>query len=79
MNAFEFARVFDDLYEFVWHQFADIYIERLKDEVRSGNIKVLEEMKKTFSVDLKLLHPFMPFVTEAVWKELHGEDTSIFD
>ncbi|KXK10486.1 MAG: Valine--tRNA ligase [Microgenomates bacterium OLB23] len=79
MNTYQFARVFDDMYEFVWHQFADVYIERLKEPVRSGNIEVLEEMKKIFSVDLKLLHPFMPFVTEAVWKELYGEDTSVFD
>jgi len=79
MNSYEFARAFDDLYEFVWHEFADIYIERLKEAVRSGNIKVLEEMKKVFSTDLKLLHPFMPFVTEAIWKELNGEDTSVFD
>ena len=79
MNKYEFPRVFDDLYEFVWHQFADIYSEKLKDELRSGNIMVLEEMKKVFSTDLKLLHPFMPFVTEAVWKELYGEDASVYD
>lgn len=79
IQNFEFARAFDDLYEFVWHQFADIYIERLKEEVRSGNIKVLGEMKSIFSADLKLLHPYMPFVTEAVWKELYGEDASVFD
>lgn len=79
MKNFEFARAFDDMYEFVWHQFADIYIERLKEEVRSGNIKVLGEMKNVFSTDLKLLHPYMPFVTEAVWKELYGEEASVFD
>jgi len=79
MQAFEFARAFDDLYEFVWHQFADVYIERLKEEVRSGNIKVLGEMKSIFSMHLKLLHPFMPFVTEAVWKQLYGDESSVFD
>lgn len=79
MHNFEFGKAFDALYEYVWHRFADVYIEQLKEEVRSGNIRILEDMKKVFSDSLKLLHPFMPFVTEAVWKELYGLDSSVYD
>jgi valyl-tRNA synthetase len=79
MEKFEFSRVFDDLYEFVWHRFADYFIEQLKAAARSGNIKVLEKLESVYAEILILLHPFMPFVTEAVWKEFYGEKESILD
>ena len=79
MNAFRFQRAFDDLYEFMWHRLADIYIEQLKDHIKFGNIEVLDTLEKMYSECLKLLHPFMPFVTEAVWKEFYGKETSILD
>ncbi|KKP46526.1 MAG: Valine-tRNA ligase [Candidatus Woesebacteria bacterium GW2011_GWA1_33_30] len=53
------------LYENFWHKFCDIEIERAKKgEVSSKQLKI------ALNNFLKLLHPFMPFVTEAVWKEL---------
>ena len=56
-----------------------MYIEQLKDHIKSGNIEVLDALEKTYSECLKLLHPFMPFVTEAVWKEFYGKEKSILD
>ncbi len=63
----------EELYEFIWHKFADIYIEKVKHR----NIEarpILEEVLKT---SLKLLHPFMPFVTEAIWGELGEKEMLI--
>jgi valyl-tRNA synthetase len=79
MEAFHFSRTFDDTYEFVWHRLADCHIEQLKEAMRSGNIEVLEAIEEIYFECLKLVHPFMPFVTEAVWKSFHGEDASILD
>ncbi|OGK13873.1 valine--tRNA ligase [Candidatus Roizmanbacteria bacterium RIFCSPLOWO2_02_FULL_37_19] len=79
MDSYNFSLAFDTLFEFLWHRFADFYIEELKEEVRSGNIKVLEGLEEVYLQVLLMLHPFMPFVTEAVWKEFHGEEKSILD
>ena len=79
MDAFTFSRVFDDIYEFLWHRFADYYLEELKDSIRSGNIEVLEALETIYVDCLKIIHPFMPFVTEAIWKEFNGDNTSILD
>ena len=55
----------EELYDFVWHKFADVYIEKTKGR--------REEAQKTLELvlqeSLKLLHPFMPFVTEVIWQE----------
>ncbi len=79
MEKYEFQRAFDLIYEFLWHRFADYFIERLKDEVVSGKIEVRQVMEKVYFENLKLLHPFMPFVTEAVWKVFHGENSTILN
>lgn len=77
MESFQFARAFDLTYEFLWHRFADFYIEELKEEVLNGKIEVHKILEEVYFNNLKLLHPFMPFVTEAVWKIFHGEQSSI--
>lgn len=77
MDAYTFSIAFNDLYEFIWHRFADYYIEALKDEMRSGNINTIQYVEEVYRECLRLLHPFMPFVTEAVYKEFNGENASI--
>lgn len=79
MDAYHFSGAFNDLYEFVWHRFADYYIEQLKVSIQSGNIKTLDRLEKTYCGCMQLLHPFMPFVTEATWKVFNGEKNSILD
>lgn len=63
----------DELYEFIWHQFADVYIEKSKDR-RAEAQPVLEYVLRT---SLELLHPFMPFITEELWQKLPHEGKSI--
>jgi len=78
-KSFKLAKAFDLMYEFVWHRFADYYIEELKQPLRSGSMEASIKMEKVFVTSLKMLHPYIPFVTEAVWKSIHGEETSILD
>ncbi len=79
MNVYNFSKAFSDMYEFLWHRYADYYIEVLKEPIKSGNIGILSELESAYLETLKLLHPFIPFVTEAVWKEFNGEASSILD
>lgn len=77
MEKYRFAKGLELAHQFLWHRFADYYIEQLKDEMKNGNIEVLEILQNVYFANLRMLHPFMPFVTEAVWKVFHGEDSSI--
>lgn len=55
------------LYDFIWHDFADKYIEYSKDKTDQETKDTLSYVLVTI---LKLLHPFMPFVTEELWSHL---------
>jgi len=79
MDSYQFSKALGLLYEFIWHRLADIYIERLKNELKNGNIYALEALQKVYLESLKLLHPFMPFVTEAIWQVFKGEESSILN
>jgi len=72
LEKYEFNVAADELYEKFWHWYCDICIEKAK--IGTLPKDVMAEGLKTF---LKLLHPFMPFVTEAVWKELGNKDLLI--
>lgn len=70
------GQALEQLYDFTWHKFADVYIEKTKgrrEEAQFTLVYVLQE-------SLKLLHPFMPFVTETIWQEGHKkyEDSGFF-
>lgn len=77
MESYKLPYALGESYEFIWHRYADFYIEQLKEELRNGNIKALEVLRETYLENLKMLHPFMPFVTEAIWKLFKGENESI--
>ena len=69
MKGYKFSVAFGLMYEFIWHRFADFYIEQLKEELRNDNIEVRDSLTKVYLESLKLLHPFVPFVTDAVHKQ----------
>lgn len=73
LESFNLHLAVEALYEFIWHEFADIYIESTKDR-RAEAQPTLEYVFKT---SLELLHPFMPFITEELWQKLPHEDKSI--
>lgn len=67
IEKYKFGQALHDIYEFVWHEFADKYIECSKTKDDEETKKVLSY---TFTSILKLLHPFMPFITEEIWSKL---------
>jgi valyl-tRNA synthetase len=70
LESFEFSQAFDTIYEFTWHRLADCYIEAIKERLKNGDMAGFAVLRHAFLNCLKLLHPFMPFVTEALWKQL---------
>ena len=74
METYQFNQVSEKLYEFVWHQFADIYIENVKQRIDSNSFTILYSL---FSILLKLLHPMMPFVTDEIYRKLSGSEKSL--
>ncbi len=67
LQNFRFTDAADSIYQFVWHELADIYLESIKG--RTDKKVALDNFILVFRESLKLLHPFMPFVTEAIWQE----------
>jgi valyl-tRNA synthetase len=61
-------------YHYIWHEFADVVIEESKAILQGADAaaKVARQhvLRECFITSLKLLHPFMPYVTEAVWQHL---------
>jgi valyl-tRNA synthetase len=79
IEAFRFNDSARQIYDFVWHDFCDWYLEIIKPRVaRGGDEKtfVLRNAAEVLSGSMQLLHPIMPFVTEEIWQhltELTGE------
>jgi valyl-tRNA synthetase len=61
IENYELGEAARELYEFVWHEYADKYIETSKKQEKNVNIYV-------FGIILRLLHPFIPFITESIWQ-----------
>lgn len=64
MDKYDFHNVGNELYKFVWEDFCDWYIELSKSNMNDTTKKVLLDVLTTI---LKLLHPFMPYVTEEIY------------
>jgi valyl-tRNA synthetase len=83
LSVFRFDEAAGALYHFFWHEFCDWYIEMAKpvllgrhgsDEDRKLARRIVLEV---LDRSLRLLHPFMPFVTEEIWQKLGGVEPSI--
>lgn len=74
IEAFRLGQAAEVIYEFFWHSFCDKYIEMTKsrrDEAQPTLLYVLE-------TSLKLLHPFMPYLTEEIWQRAREQKTKFF-
>lgn len=75
-NKYQFNLGVEEIREFFWHQLCDIWIEQVKAEIKDEEIgsevriEKLTELLYILKENLKVMHPFIPFVTEGVWQEL---------
>lgn len=75
LEKYDFNHAAQNLYDFAWHEFADVYIEDVKDRLDENSYLILTAL---YLILLKLLHPFMPFVTEEIYDVLYsGEEDLI--
>ena len=81
LDKFELGIAVQKLYDFIWDVFCDWYIEISKIRLNSGDDKAAQTARDMLvyimSNTLKLLHPFMPFITEEIWQTLPHEGESI--
>ncbi|HVZ12149.1 MAG TPA: valine--tRNA ligase [Patescibacteria group bacterium] len=76
IDGYQFHFAADRLYEFIWHEFADKYIEDVKGRVDENSFIVLSSL---FLIQLKLLHPFMPFITEELFQKFIPEKSIMIE
>ncbi|OGN01905.1 MAG: hypothetical protein A3I26_02795 [Candidatus Yanofskybacteria bacterium RIFCSPLOWO2_02_FULL_43_10] len=74
IEKYKFGEAAHELYDFIWHEFADKYIEETKDKDDQETKNALAYLLLTC---LKLLHPFMPFITEEVYSKLPIKDKGL--
>lgn len=70
IESYQFNLAAEKLYEFAWHEFADKYIEDVKGRLNEDSYLILNTV---YLILLKLLHPFMPFVTEEIYQRMGNE------
>ncbi len=74
IEHYKFGEAAHELYDFIWHDLADKYIEETKD---NDNQETKEVLAYLLLNCLKLLHPFMPFITEEIYSILPLEDKKL--
>ena len=70
LEDYEFNTTASKLYNFFWHDFCDWYLEVIKPRIKDGDSSALTIAFDVLEKSLRLLHPFMPFVTEEIWQNL---------
>ncbi|MFC1614946.1 valine--tRNA ligase [Patescibacteria group bacterium] len=81
IEKFNYHLASEKIYHYVWHRFADEIIEECKNRINEGSEEEKASaqfaLQEILSTSLKLLHPFMPFITEEVWGLIQKEDNQI--
>jgi len=71
MDNFRFYLAAEKIYHYVWHRFADTILEESKKIIAGGDKKAIPSRQQfllhSLEMILKVLHPFMPFITEEIW------------
>ncbi len=78
LDAYNFNLAIEGLYAFIWHDFCDWYLELAKVRLNSGEERAAKGiLYHVLKEILKLLHPFVPFISEEIWQTLNEEPESI--
>jgi len=81
LESYRFDLAAKATYQFVWHEYCDWYLELIKPALQAKDSEEAALTRRTlvdsFETSLRLLHPFMPFITEEIWQTLPHEGDSI--
>ncbi len=71
---FQYGEAGRQIYEFIWSDFADWYVEIAKEQMKNEDTRysTVDTLARVFDISLRLLHPFTPFVTEELWGHLRS-------
>jgi valyl-tRNA synthetase len=71
---FQYGQAGQQIYDFIWSDFADWYVEIAKEQMKRPETRDLTvaTLARVFDISLRLLHPFTPFVTEEIWGHLQS-------
>ena len=76
VEGYNFGKAAHSIYDIVWHDFADVYIEISKNQMNDE--KTVSSTREILAYGLltilKVMHPFTPFITEEIWGKLGGKD-----
>ena len=81
LEAYRFDRAANALYQFIWHEYCDWYLELIKPTLQHLDSPdapgTRQTLVDTLETTMRLLHPFMPFLTEEIWQTLPHQGESI--
>ncbi len=77
LEKYEFHTAVSLLYHFFWDDFCDWYIELKKDEITGGDEASTVRIATMLETALRMLHPFMPYLTEELWQKLPGTSNAL--
>jgi valyl-tRNA synthetase len=81
LEAYRFDRAANALYQFIWHEYCDWYLELIKPTLQNSTSPdapgTRQTLAETLETMMRLLHPFMPFLTEEIWQTLPHQGESI--
>jgi valyl-tRNA synthetase len=81
LEGYRFDRAANALYQFIWHEYCDWYLELIKPTLQNPTHRdgqaTRETLIETLEITMRLLHPFMPFITEEIWQTIPHAGESI--
>jgi valyl-tRNA synthetase len=77
LENYKFYDAANKIYHFIWGEFCDWYIELVKPSLKRGNRTSEAVLVDTLDQILRLLHPFMPFITEEIWQHIPSSGKSL--
>ena len=76
IELYQFEAAASSLYAFVWGDFCDWFVELSKPQLRDGDPARWSLLVQVLDTSMRLLHPFMPFLSEEIWQRLPKEDAA---
>jgi len=81
LGNYRFDRASNALYHFIWHEYCDWYLELIKpvlqDPAHPDGPVTRQTLLETLEITMRLLHPFMPFITEEIWQTIPHQGESV--